>query len=239
MGYCLPSPPWNLSSFTVKMALLFPCSSFDSSLFCQVATLARLDSSILQFGDLDRWLCSFSKGGSGVLANCLLCGAETNLSFLSVFPLKLVPFCKLSAGLGSNNKSAISLLLSDSRSVLTTLSSYPSFLLPQVLLHIWQELFFLSFLLSGYNGYPQTLPKMTRLRICPGGVRYSCPLQSLAVSLLFLLISTLLFSRTGDELFYLNSSTHTSSWFLLRNLCSLATLAVSSLVFAATATAFY
>ena len=34
------------------------------------------------------------------------------------FPLKPALFCKLFAGLGSTNKSAISLLLSDSRSVL-------------------------------------------------------------------------------------------------------------------------
>ena len=56
--------------------------------------------------------------------------------FVQVFPLKPAPFCTLFAGLGSTNKSAISLLLqSDSRSVLTTLSSPPSFLLSQTL---WQ-----------------------------------------------------------------------------------------------------
>ena len=51
----------------------------------------------------------------------------------------------LFAGLGGTNKSATSLLLSDSRSVLTTLSSPPSFLLSQSLWQIWQELSFLSF----------------------------------------------------------------------------------------------
>ena len=51
-----------------------------------------------------------------------------------VFPLKPAPFCTLFAGLGSTNKSAISLLLlSDSRSVPATLSSPPSFLLSQTL----------------------------------------------------------------------------------------------------------
>ena len=49
----------------------------------------------------------------------------------------------LFAGLGSTNKSAIPLLLlSDSRSVLASLSSPASFLLPQTL--IWEELSFLS-----------------------------------------------------------------------------------------------
>ena len=50
----------------------------------------------------------------------------------------------LFAGLGSTNKSATSLLQSDSRSVLTTLSSFPSFFLPQTLWQIWQELSSLS-----------------------------------------------------------------------------------------------
>ena len=56
-----------------------------------------------------------------------------------------MPFCKLFAGLGSTNKSAIfSLLLSDSRSVLITLCSLPSFLLSQTLWQIWQKLSSLS-----------------------------------------------------------------------------------------------
>ena len=50
--------------------------------------------------------------------------------FVQAFPLKPAPFCTLFAGLGSTNKSATFLFyLSDSRSVLATLSSPPSFLL--------------------------------------------------------------------------------------------------------------
>ena len=61
--------------------------------------------------------------------------------YVQVFPLKPAPFCTLLAGLGSTNKSAISLLLlSDSRSVLATLSSPPPFLLSQTLWQIWQKL---------------------------------------------------------------------------------------------------
>ena len=89
--------------------------------------------------------------GSGVLANCSLCGTEATLSFstgcrsaCSSFLLRPAPFFKLFAGLGNTNKSAISLLLlSDSRSVLTTLSSPPSFLVSQGFWQIWQELSFL------------------------------------------------------------------------------------------------
>ena len=70
--------------------------------------------------------------------------------YVHIFSLKPVPFCKLFGGLGNINKSATSLLLlSDSRSVLTTLPSPPSFLLPQTL---WQELSSLYPVLSGYNG---------------------------------------------------------------------------------------
>ena len=65
--------------------------------------------------------------------------------YAQVFLLKPAPFCMLFAGLGSTNNSATSLLLlSDSCSVLATLSSPPSFLLSQTLWKIWQELFFLS-----------------------------------------------------------------------------------------------
>ena len=64
--------------------------------------------------------------------------------FVPVFPLKPAPFCTLFAGLGNTIKSAIFLLLSDSRSVLATLFSPPPFLLSQTLWQIWQELSFFS-----------------------------------------------------------------------------------------------
>ena len=64
--------------------------------------------------------------------------------YVQVFPLKPAPFCTLVAGLGSTNNPATSLLLSDSRSVLTTLFSPPSFLSPESLWQIWQELSSLS-----------------------------------------------------------------------------------------------
>ena len=65
--------------------------------------------------------------------------------YAQVFLLKPAPFCTLFSGLGNTNKSATSLLLlSDSRSVLATLSSPPSFLLSQTLRQIWHELSFFS-----------------------------------------------------------------------------------------------
>ena len=45
--------------------------------------------------------------------------------YVQIFLLKPVPFCTLFAGFGSMNKSAISFLLSGSRSVLATLCVFP------------------------------------------------------------------------------------------------------------------
>ena len=140
-----------------------------------------------------------------------------------VFPLKPVPFCKLYAGLGSTNKSASSLLLlSDSCSVLPTLSSSPSFLLPQTLWQIWQELSSLCFCSIRLQWIPDTRfsRKTTRLMSWPDGVRYSCPLQFFVISLVLSLVSTLIFSRSEDVLSHRNSSTQPCSCDFHRGTCS-------------------
>ena len=91
---------------------------------------------------------SFGKGGSGVLANCSLCGTEVTLSFSAG------PVCSSSSAEACAILHALCwsrqhqqvchfsslLLLSDSRSVLAALSSPPSFLLSETLWQIWQEL---------------------------------------------------------------------------------------------------
>ena len=96
------------------------------------------------------------------------------------------------------------------------------------------------FVLSGYNGPPDTRSSRgtTRLMSWPDGERYLRPLQSLVVPLLLSLGSTVVFSRTGGVLSHRSILTHRFLRFPLRNLCSLVMLAVSSLVFAATDTAF-
>ena len=126
---CLPSPLWNPLSFSVKLTLSFSRSRSDPSLSRQ--PLAQID--FLPSNDLVIWtdgsvLFPFNKSGSGVLANFSLCDAEATLPILQaecvqVFPMKPAPFCKDFTGLENINKSAISLLLSDSRSVLDALSS--------------------------------------------------------------------------------------------------------------------
>ena len=95
----------------------------------------------------------FGKGGSGVLANCSLCGAKATLSFsagpvCSSFPAEAWAILHALCLSRQHHKvchfSSL-LLLSDSRSVLAALSSPPSFLLSQTLWQIWQELSSFSF----------------------------------------------------------------------------------------------
>ena len=159
--------------------------------------------------------------------------------FVQVFLLKPAPFCKLSAGRGSTNKSVISLLFSFSPTL-------PLFLPLCSLLHLsfHFNLCGRNCLLSpplslGYNGSPDTRFSRgtTQLMSWPDGERYLSPPQSVVVSILLSLVSTLLFSRIGGVLPHRNSSTYRFPRFPLGNLCSLVMLAVTSLVFAATDTA--
>ena len=74
------------SSFTVGSTFSSSCSRFDPLLSRQGAAFAHLDS--LSPHDLVLWTDGsvpfpFGKGGSGVLANCSLCGTEATLSFLA------------------------------------------------------------------------------------------------------------------------------------------------------------
>ena len=94
----------------------------------------------------------FGKSGSGVLANCSLCGTKTPLSFsagpvCSSFSAEACAI--LHALCWSRQHQQVShfsffLLFSDSRSVLATLSSPPSFLLSQTMWQILLELSSLS-----------------------------------------------------------------------------------------------
>ena len=137
---CPPFPPWNLCSFTVESTLFTPCSRSDPPLTRQGAALARFDS--LPPHDLVLWTDGsvpflFGKGSSGVLANCSLCGTEAEACAI------LLALCWSRQHQQLCHFSSL-LLLSDSRSVLATLSSLPSFLFSQTLWQIWQELSSLS-----------------------------------------------------------------------------------------------
>ena len=226
------------------------CSRSDPPHSRHGAAPAHLDS--LPTHDLVLWTDGsvpfpFGKGGSGVLANCSLCGTEATLSFSAglVFLLKPAPFCTLFAGLGNTVKSAIFLYFF-SYYLTLVLSS-----LPCPLLHLsccfklcgrsGRNCPLSPPVLSGYNGYPDTRFSRgtTQLMSLPDGERCLRPPQSHVVSLLLSLVSTLAFSRTGGVLSLPNILTHRFPRFPPRNFCSLVMLAVSSLVFAATDTAFY
>ena len=138
---CPPCPPWNLPSFMVESTLSTPCSRSDSPLSRQGAALAHLDS--LPPHDLVLWTdgsVPFGKGGSGVLANCSLCGTEATLSFSAgpVCSSFSAEACAILHALCWSRQHQLVchfsslLLLSDSRSVLATLSSPPSFVLNSV-----------------------------------------------------------------------------------------------------------
>ena len=81
---CSPSPPWNLPSFTVVSTFSSSYSRSDLPLSRHGTSLTHLDS--LPPNDLVLWTDGsvpflFGKGGSGVLANCSLCGTEATHSF--------------------------------------------------------------------------------------------------------------------------------------------------------------
>ena len=148
-------PPCNLPSFIVESILTSPCSRSDLSLSRQGAALAHLDS--LPPHDLVLWTDGsvpfpFDKCSYGVLANCYLCGTEDTLSFSvdTVCSSFSAEACAILHALRWSRQHqqvchfSSLLLLSDSHSVLTTLSSPPSFLLSQTLWQIWQELSSLS-----------------------------------------------------------------------------------------------
>ena len=149
---CPPFPAWNLPLLTVESTLSSPCTRSDPPLTRQGAALAHLDS--LPPHDLVLWRDGsvpfpFGKGGSGVLANCSLCGTEATLSFsagpvCSSFSAEACAILHALCWSRQHQQVVSLLLLSDSRSVLATLSSPPSFLLSQTLWQIWQELSSLS-----------------------------------------------------------------------------------------------
>ena len=206
---CPLFPPWNLPSFTVESTLSSSCSRSDLPFSRQGTALAHLDS--LPPRDLVLWTdrfvpFPFGKGGSGVLANCYFCGIEAHLFFsagpvCSSFFAEAAPFCTPFAGLGSTNKSAISLLFS--YYLILVLSSPPC---PFFYLITYLKLCgtsgrncLLSLpVLSGYNGFPDIRFSRgtTRLISWPYEKRYLRPPQFLVISLLLPLVFTLVFSWT-------------------------------------------
>ena len=239
----------DLASFTVESILSSPCSRSDPPLSRQVVALAGFGflshPTIWSFGQTDLFIFLLAKTALAYLPTALSVALRPLFPFqltqyAQVFLLKAAPFCKLFVGLGSTNKSAISLLFSFY--LILALSSPPC-----PLLHLsfyinlsGRDCLLSPAVLSGCNGSPDTRFSRgtTRLMSRPDGERYLRSLQSLVVSLLLSLVSTLVFSRTGGVLSHQISSTHKLPRFPPMNFCSLVTLAVFSLVYAATDTAY-
>ena len=124
------------------------------------------------------------------------------------------------------------LLLSDSRSVLSSIFPFTSNSVADLAGAVFSSPLFYQATMA-----PRTLVFFrgtTRVMSWPDGVRYLRPLQSLVVSLLLSLVSTLVLSRTGGVLSHRNSLRRRFPRFPPRNLYFLVMLAVSSLVYAAT-----
>ena len=135
----------------MKSILSSPCCRSNPPLSRQGAALTHLDS--LPPCDLVLWTVGsvplpLGKGGSVVLANCSRCGTEASF-FFSAGPVCLSFSTEACAFLHTLSWSlqhqqvchfTSFFLPSDPRSVLATLSSPPSFLLPPSLWQIWQEL---------------------------------------------------------------------------------------------------
>ena len=133
---CLPSP-WR-PLFPIHAPALIPLTLTKMRL-SPILTLSPL---MLGYSGLTAlFLFLLARAAAAYLPTALSVSLRPLFSFqqaqyAQVFQLKPVPFFTLFAGLGSTNESATSLLLlSDSRSVLATLSSPPSFFLSQTL---WQ-----------------------------------------------------------------------------------------------------
>ena len=206
-----PFPPWNLPSFTMKVTLSTPCSRSDLPLTCQGEALAHLDSFLPD--DLVLWTDGFvpfpfGKGGSNAPANCSLCDTEATLSFSSgpVCSSFSAEVCAILHALRWSQQHqqvchfSFLLLLSDSRSVLATLSSPPSFLLFQTLWQIWHGLSSFSSCSIRLRWVPghsfllgnDTTDELSRRRALVAPSAITCSLSPLLS-----LVSTVFSSRTG------------------------------------------
>ena len=136
-----PSPSWNLPSFIVEFTLSTPCSRSDFPLTCQGAALILTLSHVMVWcsGQTVLFLFLLEKATlaylptAGYVALMPLFPSQ-QAQYAQVFPPMPAPFCKLFAGLGGTNKSATSLLLSDSRSILSSTFPFTSISLAGIVL---------------------------------------------------------------------------------------------------------
>ena len=243
LGICLRSP-WSPPFPSHALALIFL-----SLTKVRLLLILSLSSLMIWYSGLTAlFLFLLARAASAFLPTALSMAPRPlfpscQAQYVEVSPLKPALFCTLLAGLGSTNKSAISLLFSYYLTLVLSLPSCP-------LLHLScyfklcgrsvRNCLLSPPVLSGYNGCPDTrFSQGTRQLISwPNWEPYLLPLQSLVVSLLLSLVSTLVFSRTGGVLSHQSILTHRFPRFPPRNLCSLVMLAVFFLVYAAMDTVY-
>ena len=242
LGVCHPSP-WSLPFFLHALTLI-PLSLSKVQLS---STLTHSSLTIWYSGQMVPFLLARVAPAFFPTAFFVALGPRfpfQQAQFVQVFPLKPAPFCTLFAGLGNTTKSAISLLFS-SKLTLVLSSQFFSLLRLSSYLKLCgrsgRNCFLSPPVLSSLNESPDTRFSrgMTRMMSWPDGEHYLRPPQPLVVSLLLSLVSTLVLPRTGGVLSHLHSLTHRFPRFPLRNLGSIVMLAMSSLVYAATDTAFF
>ena len=153
---CPPFPPWSSSRrFTIATSLSVSCSRSDPVSSRNAAATSHLSS--LQVADVTVWTDgsvsgSFGPGGAGVFAECSRCNTTTSLSFSAggCASSYTAESCAIAHALDwcVSHQSACSfksiLLLSDSKSVLCSISTPPSYLLSNTLVHILVSLSNLS-----------------------------------------------------------------------------------------------
>ena len=230
-------PPWNLRSFTVESSLSTPCSRSDPPLSRQGAALAHLDS--FPPHDLVLWTDGsapfpFDKGGSGVLVNCSLCGTEATLSFSAgpVCSSFSAEACAILHALCWSRQHQHVCLLSDSRSVLSSIFPFISNSVADL-----SSLSSCSIRLQWVPGHSflpgnDAADELARrgALLAPSAIPCSLsPFISRIHSCLIWDWRRTVLSKLFDT---------QVPRFPPRNLCSLVMLTVSSLVFAATDTAF-
>ena len=116
---CPPSSPWNLPSFIMESTLSSSYSRSDLPLVkVQLSPILTLSSLMIWYSELTAlFLFLLEKAAMAYLPTAFSVTLRPLFpsqlaQYAQVFLLKPAPFCKLFAGLGSTNKSTISLLFS-------------------------------------------------------------------------------------------------------------------------------
>ena len=193
---CPSFPPWNLPSFTVEFTLSSVCSRSDPLLSRQGAALAPLDS----LPALMIWYSGLTALFVFLLARVALAYLPTALfGTEATFSFSASPVCSsfsaeayaiLHALCWSRKHHQVChffslLILSDTRSVLTTLSCLHFFFYLKIFGRSGRNCLLSPSVLSGYNESLDTRFSLGTMRVMswPDGERYLHPLESLVISL--------------------------------------------------------